>query len=251
MASTRAARSARLPPDARIADILVQARRELADKGHDGFLVGDVAARCGVSEATIYRYFPTKRELLMRVAEEWLSEILEVEPQVAREPDVLVQLRLVVRYSLEVIRKEPALTRYVLLQLRIDPDYRSTPIYALNLRFTGTVLDVIKRGIAEGAFRSDVSSHLVRDMIFGCIEHRAWSYLGGGRDYSVEATAEAIVSIAVQGLAAGPLRERERVGELLARVEAGAHSLGDDVRALRTAVKQVSAEPRRRPRRDR
>ncbi len=236
MAVTATRRSARLPPDDRIAAIMAHARRELADRGHEGFLTAGVAERVGVSEATIYRYFPTKRDLLLRVAEEWFGEILSLEPRLARQTDVLEQLRLVIRHSFEVLRQEPSLSRFVLMEMRTDPAYRSTKIYALNRRFTSTVVKVIEHGVADGKLRPDVSPTLVRDMVFGCIEARAWTYLQGQRDFDVEATAESIAQTVLQGMALAPLQERRRVDALLERIAERADGFGAEVQALKLAL---------------
>ncbi len=149
---------------------------------------------------------------------------------------MLEQLRLVIRHSFEVLRQEPSLSRFVLTEMRTDPAYRSTKIYALNRRFTSTVVTVIEHGVADGKLRPDVSPTLVRDMVFGCIEARAWTYLQGQRDFDVEATAEGIAQIVLSGLAAEPLRERERVDAALERLETKATTLSDEVQSLRAAL---------------
>ncbi|MFP1644668.1 helix-turn-helix domain-containing protein [Pontitalea aquivivens] len=63
----------RLPRDQRIAIILQDARAVLREKGYEQFLTAEVAERCNISEGTIYKYFPTKRDLLIRVAEDWFE----------------------------------------------------------------------------------------------------------------------------------------------------------------------------------
>ena len=189
----------RLAPEDRKAAILFAARRVLADAGYENFLPSDVAKRCGVSEATIYRYFPTKRDLLIQVAEDWFEDILRLEPDAATAPDTLGQLREVIWYSLSIVRQEPSLTRFVLMVLRSDSDYRSLRIYELNKRFTAVVTHVVEQAIASGIFRSDVSPTLVRDMIFGAIEHRTWAYLRGG-EFSIEDAAEGIAGIIFRGM---------------------------------------------------
>ncbi len=238
MPATATRRSARLPPDDRIAEIMAHARRELAARGHESFVTAGVAERVGVSEATIYRYFPTKRDLLLRVAAEWFGEILSLEPALARETDVFEQLRLVIRHSFEVLRQEPSLSRFVLTEMRTDPAYRSTEIYALNRRFTSTVVTVIEHGIADGILRDDVSPTLVRDMVFGCIENRAWAYLREKRDFPVEETADSIARVVFSGLAVEPLRDRKRVEAALDGLEAKAAALGDEVAALRALARR-------------
>jgi hypothetical protein len=146
-----------------------------------------------------------------------------------------------------VVRKEPSLTRFVLLELRTDPAYRSMHIYMLNRRFTSTVTNVIKDAVAQGIFRNDVSPTLARDMIFGCIEHQTWPYLRGQGDFSVDAVADGITNIIFQGLAAAPVRDRDVIGGVLGRIEAGTKALNDEVEALKSALGPATAQPHRTP----
>jgi len=46
---------------------------------------------------------------------------------------------------------------------------------------------------------------LVRDMIFGCVEHRTWAYLRGLGDIAVEETAVSIADVIYRGLATSPV----------------------------------------------
>lgn len=192
---------ARLKPDQRIAELVAAARVLLAEVGYERFLPTEVARRCGVSEATVYRYFPTKRELLVRVAETWFDEVLvALEPGVGQHEGTYQRLLYVVHYAVEVVRKEPTLTRYIFNELRPDPDFRSTAIYQLNRRFTGVVSQVLRDAVTCGDFRDDVSFELLRDMIFGAIEHQAWAYLRGEGDFSTDNTAEGITRVIYGGM---------------------------------------------------
>jgi AcrR family transcriptional regulator len=194
---------ARLPPAQRTAELIAASRALLAEVGYERFLPAELARRCGVSEATVYRYFPTKRDLLVRVAETWFEEVLvDLEPGVNQHEGTYEQLRYVVRYAVEVVRREPTLTRYIFNELRPDPEFRSTAIYQLNRRFTGVVVQVLRDAVARGDLRDDVSVELVRDMIFGAIEHQAWAYLRGEGDFSTEETTEGITRVIYGGMAA-------------------------------------------------
>ena len=196
---------ARLRPDERIAELVSAAQALLAEVGDERFLPAEVARRCGVSEATVYRYFPTKRELLVRVAEDWFDEILvTLEPGVGQRDTSYDRLRFVVRFAVEVVRREPTLTRYILNELRPDPGFRSTSIYRLNRRFTRIVTQVLRDAIARGDFRDDVGVELLRDMVFGAIEHQAWAYLRGEGDFSVDRTTDGITTVIHRGMAASP-----------------------------------------------
>ena len=193
---------ARLRPDERIAELVAASRALLAEVGYERFLPAEVARRCGVSEATVYRYFPTRRELLVRVAETWFDEILvALEPGVTQQEGTYERLRYVVRYAVEVVRREPTLTRYILNELRPDPGFRSTTIHQLNRRFTGVVRQVLADAVARGDFRDDVGVELLRDMVFGGIEHQAWAYLRGEGDFSIDRTTEGITTVIYRGMA--------------------------------------------------
>ncbi len=43
---------------------------------------------------------------------------------------------------------------------------------------------------------------LVRDMIYGCVEHHTWAYLRGEGDFRVDETADMITNVVYRGLAA-------------------------------------------------
>jgi AcrR family transcriptional regulator len=205
---------ARLRPDERIAELIAGARVLLAEVGYEHFMPTELARRCGVSEATVYRYFPTKRELLVRVAETWFDEILvALEPGVTAHESTYERLHYVVRYAVEVVRREPTLTRYILNELRPDPQFRATTIYQLNRRFTGIVGQVLRDAVARGDFRDDVQVELLRDLIFGGIEHQAWAYLRGEGDFSIDRTTEGITTVVYRGMAVDPVHPADRAGE--------------------------------------
>lgn len=197
--------TARQAPEARAASIMAVARELLREVGYEHFLPSEVARRCGISEGLVYRYFPTKRHLLSRVAEEWFAEMLLLEPELEHVHGTYARLRYVIAHDLEVIRKEPALTRYLYLELRPSPDYRGSRAHELNVRFTSIVQKVVEEGIAAGDFRPDVDPRMIRDLVFGAIEYRTWGYLRGERPFPLDATADEITDVIYRGIAAAPI----------------------------------------------
>ena len=195
--------SVRQDPETRTASIMAVARELLREVGSEHFLPSEVARRCSISEGLVYRYFPTKRALLTRVAEEWFAEILTVEPELQDVVGSAARLRFVIAHALAVVRKEPALTRYLYLELRPSPDYRGSRAHELNRRFTDIVQQVVTEGIEAGDFRPDVNPRMVRDLVFGAIEYRTWGFLRGESAFPVDATADEITDLIVRGIAAG------------------------------------------------
>lgn len=232
--------SRRLSREERVARILTVTRAMLAEMGHEGIVTAEVARRCDISEAMIYKYFESKRDLLMQVAVQWFEEVLsEYQPATGGQGSYEA-LRRVVWHSLSGVRRAPALTRFVLLELRSDPSYRQMPIFQINRRFTDHVADVLREGIERGELRDDVPVALLRDMIFGCIEHQTWAFLRGEGDFSVDEVAEGIATVIYRGTRApGAGGDRSRVD-----------TLDETARRLEqvAARLELAAAPRRAPR---
>jgi AcrR family transcriptional regulator len=190
----------RLPRDQRMAAILQTARSVLRDRGSEQFLTSEVAERCGTSEATIYKYFPTKRDLLIQIAEHWFEEFLAEDYPARTSGPLRDRLYHAIWWALSFIRREPALSRFVLMELRADANYRSMRIYQQNREVVGRVMSVVEDGLAKGVVRQDIPLRLMRDMIFGAIEHQTWAYLRGEGDFSVDDSAAWITEVILSGI---------------------------------------------------
>jgi AcrR family transcriptional regulator len=178
------------------------ARSVLRDRGSEQFLTSEVAERCGTSEATIYKYFPTKRDLLIQLTEHWFEEFLTEDYPARTSGPLRERLYHAIWWALSFIRREPALSRFVLMELRADPGYRSMRIYQQNREVVARVMSVVEDGLANGLVRDDIPLRLMRDMIFGAIEHQTWAYLRREGDFSVDESAEGITEVILSGIAA-------------------------------------------------
>lgn len=209
----------RLPAERRIADIMLAAKSVFTEKGYSDALISDIAEKAGVVEGSIYRFFTNKRELLVRVVENWYEELLAEEgPQFAAVRGTWNRIRFVIHQHLTTIKREPALSRLVFQELRPAPEYRKTRLFQLNQAYTHRVIDVVDEAVAAGEFRHDVSPYLVRDMIYGCIEHRTWSFLRNEGDFDSDKTADEITDIVYRGLVVSQ-PEHDQITTVLSRLE--------------------------------
>jgi len=198
-------RTSRLPPERRIADIMGAAREVFAEKGYQEALISDIAERAGIVEGSIYRFFANKRDLLQRVAEDWFERMLaDDEAQFAAIAGARNRLRFIVHQHLTTVKREPALSRLVFRELRPQPDYRGSRLFQLNRRYTRRLVEVIADAVARGEYRDGIAPTLVRDMIYGGIEHHTWAFLRGEGDFEVDATADGIAELVHRGLLAAP-----------------------------------------------
>jgi len=133
------------------------------------------------------------------------------------------RLRHTIWHHLKSIREEPGLSRLVFAEFRPDPEYRSTEIFEMNRRYTRRVTDIVNAAVAAGEFRKDVTPALVRDLVFGGIEHHTWAYLRGSGKIEIDATADMLADMIYRGLAAPA--EADRLDSAVARLDAVAARL--------------------------
>jgi AcrR family transcriptional regulator len=191
----------RLPRAQRVADIMLTARAVFSEKGYSDAMIAEIAERAGVVEGTIYRYFTGKRELLIKVVEDWYEEMLsDYDRQLLGIRGTWNRLRFMIWRHLTVIHNDPAMCRLIFTELRSGLEYRETAVFELNREYTNRTLAIVQEAMDSGEFRAGIPLRIVRDMIYGGIEHHTWAYLRGEGDFSPEDSADAITDIIYRGL---------------------------------------------------
>ena len=216
----------RLTREVRYAAILEEATSVFVEMGYENASMTEVARRVGIVEGNIYRYFENKRDLLIKVVENWFEQALTgYEEQLEGIAGVRNRLRYMSWHHLSLIKKYPELCNLFVLHLRSAPDYEDTACYELNARYVQCTERVIAEGVEYGVFRQDVPVQFARDMIHGCVEYYALPYITRRTEtFEVEKAADQITDLAFRALAAnteGPLADAvlERLGGLVDRLE--------------------------------
>lgn len=199
----------RLPRQQREADILQAARAEFCAKGYDAAMIADIAAQAGVVEGTIYKYFQNKRDLLIRVVEQWYQGMVDAnQAQIRMRMGARNRLHFVILQHLTAIRTEPDLCRLVFSEIRTAEEYRNTNIAQWMRRYTQVALDVVTDGIDTGECRADLPLRFVRDMIYGTMEHCTWSYLNGGDDFDPLVVADELTELIFRAIGTPDMETR-------------------------------------------
>jgi AcrR family transcriptional regulator len=195
----------RMPREQRVAEMMRAARSVFIEKGYEEALISDIAMRAEVVEGSIYRYFQNKRDLLVKVIEDWYEAMLsDYDQQLSGIGGTRNRLRYMVWRHLTTVHDEPALCRLMFQLIRSGPEYSTTAVHELNRKYTRRTLDIVREGIDAGELRADIPLRLVRDMIYGCVEHRTWAYLRGEGHFDVDESADAIVDLVLGGLQKAP-----------------------------------------------
>jgi AcrR family transcriptional regulator len=226
MSSSAARRPApRLAREQRVGDILIAARDVFCEKGYEHTAVSEIAARIGVVEGTVYKYFESKRDLLLKVLENWYEEMFgDYARDLSGIAGTRARLRLLIWRHLRSIKEYPLLCRLMFREVRSERDYHGSALHTLNRRYTQLLVDVLDEGVRIGDFRSDLPMPLLRDMVYGSIEHYTWNFVCGRGQLDIDQIAEQITALLCDGIAApaesGSLtRETERLAQIATRIE--------------------------------
>lgn len=240
----------RLAREQRVDEILVAARDLFCEKGYESLAVSEIAARIGVVEGTIYKYFATKRELLLRVLEHWYEEMFG---DYARDLAGLTQhrarLRLLVWRHLRSVRDYPRLCGLMFREVQSERDYRGTVLHDLNRRYTQLLVEVVEAGQRAGEFRADIPAALLRDLVYGGIQHHCWAYIGRAsegtarerRRLDIDRIADQLVAVLCEGVVrpagADLQQEMQKLTRIASRLEQALPTLPSSSSPAPTAPK--------------
>jgi AcrR family transcriptional regulator len=187
---------------ARYDSILQAAKHVFAERGYADASIGDIARRAGVSDGLVYRYFANKRDLLYHVLRVFYERLIkDLEETVLRESGFEARLRSLIRGHMDVFVADAALCRLFISEVRVASDYQDSPIQDLNRLYTSILIRIVDTAQGAGEIRRDINPRLLRDVIFGAIEHWAWRLLSGRGELDAAATARELTTLLVHGAA--------------------------------------------------
>jgi len=181
--------------------ILDAAKGAFAEKGFEGTSIADIARTAQISDGLVYRYFRSKRELLYEVLRKFYERILlDLETQVFKHDAFPARLEALIRRHLEVFVSDTDLCRLFISEVRTASDYEGSSIQELNRLYTSVLIRIVKDAVKTGEVRPDVNPKLLRDVIFGAIEHLAWRHVNGRGQLRVAQTARDLTLMLTSGI---------------------------------------------------
>jgi AcrR family transcriptional regulator len=187
--------------DSRRTQILAAARTLFAARGYDRTSISGIASAVGVADGAIYRHFTSKREILYEVIREFYEPVIDMAAtNVQGMSGARARLRYLIWLQLRAFTEQPELCRLIIAEARPMEDYYESRIADLNRRYTALLVDVVKDGQRTREFRDDVDPVMVRDLVYGGIEHIAWGSVTGRRTVDPTQVADSLTSLVCQGL---------------------------------------------------
>jgi hypothetical protein len=120
--------------------------------------------------------------------------------KVARGKGFREQLYILISEHLSTFVAQRDLCRLFISEVRIAGDYRGSAIQQLNRRYTSILIKMVDDAVASGEVPQAIDPRVVRDMLFGAIEHSAWRHTIGKRPLDVQRMARTITDIFLNGL---------------------------------------------------
>lgn len=210
----------RLPREQRMQDIETAARKVFAQHGFEAASINEIAGQAGVSEGSIYKFYTNKRDLLHTILKTWYEGMIaEFMAKLDGVVGTRARIHVVIWQHLKSIKESPDLCRLFFSEVRGAPDYYSTDLYDMNREYTRVLLEILKSGVKQGDIRPDVDHALVRDVIFGGIEHHVTPYLMGRGEFDLDTVAGHMSHMVYAGISAGEPEKPEDLTALVKRLE--------------------------------
>lgn len=204
-------------------EILDAAVQLLEEVGHDRMSMAEIASRASVSEATVYKYFESKTDLLDYVILASLGPTIEyLEREIPLIPGSELKLRFfVVRSMLDMVDK-PMMSRAIYGELRWRR--RNDTLKGLHRRLSNVVTNIFVAGIEDGEIDPGTDTTLAGDMLFGGLASAGWRTLlaqrelpGGIEGFATRFARQMIGGISLQ--ATSPAALYSRLEDIVARME--------------------------------
>jgi AcrR family transcriptional regulator len=189
-------------------EILEAATRLFATQGYADTDTQQLADEIGVGKGTLYRYFPSKRELFLAAADRGMRKLCQfIDDKVATIEDAPERIAEVVRSYLRFFEQHPEFCELLIHERALFKD-RKKPTYIEHREAHRERLRLLYQTfIAEGQIRDmpvDQILDVLGDLLYGTMFTNYFS----GRRTSVEEQANGILNILFYGILADAGRRR-------------------------------------------
>jgi AcrR family transcriptional regulator len=178
-----------------------------AQQGYDGTTTRVIARRAGVSEAAIFRHFPTKKELLLRLFRPLANHVVvptgldEVRAAAAQGKSLAEILALLLKSRLAFARRHAPLVRVMVQELPFHPELQD--VVATQLP---RLIAMVEHLLAERAARGEVIKVAPERLVrwFGSLFLGYFlmsTFTGSEREWDDEAEIAAMADLISRGIA--------------------------------------------------
>jgi len=186
--------------DARPPEIIQAAKKILEEKGIKALSMMKISKAAGVSEATLYKYFNDKNDLLNQVYIDWAEPFVKkMEMDIKDISDLHSSLLFIAIRYLEGMKSAPKLHVIWFRHLRWD-NYVGSPIHEMNRRYSNLVKKIFIRGISNNEINNSTNFDIFRDQFLGGLEHIGIRKILAGRNINIGKVSSELINNLLTGI---------------------------------------------------
>lgn len=179
-----------------------------SEKGFNGATTSEIAGEAGVAEGTIFRYFPTKKDLLMGVVNPVIVESLRDVIEKTKHSSPQEFLEAVLYNRLGLISQNIELVKIIVSEIQFHPEIKEKFLTEIVLPAIDLMQDYYKEQQQKGVLRDIDTEISVRVFVGMVAVFVIWKYAIGGEKY-VKFSDEAVVSTIIDIFLNGMLKKTE------------------------------------------
>lgn len=160
--------------------ILETATKEFAKKGYHEASVSTIAAKSGISVGSVYKYFNSKQDLFLTIADYSISRMEKLLLGLAKaDEDVLIKVEKILREIISASREQSLLIKlYNSMTAINDKDLAKQFAIEMESMTSGIYIEAIKEGQKNGEIRADIDPRVAAFLIDNLFMTLQFSYAG-------------------------------------------------------------------------
>ena len=181
--------------------ILDAATKVFARVGFSNTRIQDVAQEAGIAHGTVYLYFKSKDDIFISIFQESLGELIDyISSEVQKKDSAEDKLRRMISLQLDVIEENPDLTKLILIEFPRTGNFLTDRNIDVLSNYIDVIGDVLRNGIEEGIFSTNVKPDIIATMIYAAMQGIATRWILDGMSYSIKTIDVEISEIFLKGL---------------------------------------------------
>lgn len=177
-----------------------------SQKGYNGATTSEIAREAGVAEGTIFRYFPTKKDLLFSVVNPIVVDSLKNVIADYRDRPPREMLEAVLHNRLDIINRNIELVKILVSEAQFQPELREKFLTKVILPAASLMQEYFREQEQKGVLR-DVNTEISIRVLVGMVAvFVVWKNVFEGEEY-VRFTDDEVVSAIVDIFLNGMLKD--------------------------------------------
>ncbi len=153
----------RIPAEERRKQILKCAVKVFAKSNYRSAKMADIANEAGISEAMVYKYFPSKKMIFLKILQHMSGRIITFwEEEVGKQQDFLNVLKKMGLAYYKRMKKHPDELKVQFQAIsEVDDKDIAEQLRRDHMSYIGYIDSILKKGVQEGTIKKDLDTRLV------------------------------------------------------------------------------------------